>query len=165
MNATCALHHPLTNGFILGRGILPIDTMGTDTLVGQLNEALGWELRAVNMYAHYAANIQGIHRLQLDPMFNEEATESLAHADVVRRAIVKLGGIPVTERNPHPIVHATDYKTMLERSLETESKAAEVYGEIMKLVEDVGDQEMYDAIEQIYLAELRSLENLRLILA
>ena len=71
----------------------------------------------------------------------------------------------MTERNPHPIVHATDYKTMLERSLETESKAAEVYGEIMKLVEDVGDQEMYDAIEQIYLAELRSLENLRLILA
>ena len=73
--------------------------MGTEQLIDHLNEALGWELRAVNMYAHYAANIQGIHRLQLDPMFNGEATESLAHADVVRRAIVKLGGVPVTERN------------------------------------------------------------------
>ena len=139
--------------------------MGEETLIERLNEALGWELRAMNMYAHYAANIQGIHRLQLDPMFNEEATESLAHADVVRRAIVKLGGIPVTERNPHPIVHSTEFKEMLELSLETETKAAEVYGGIIVLLEEFGDQEMYDSIEQIYFAELRSLENLRLILA
>ena len=139
--------------------------MGEKTLIERLNEALGWELRAMNMYAHYAANIQGIHRLQLDPMFNEEATESLAHADVVRRAIVKLGGIPVTERNPHPIVHSTEFKEMLELSLETETKAAEVYGGIIVLLEEFGDQEMYDSIEQIYFAELRSLENLRLMLA
>ena len=140
-------------------------SMSTANLVDRLNEALGWELRAMTMYAHYAANVQGIHRLQLDPMFNEEATESLAHADVVRRAVVKLGGVPVTERNEHPIVHTTDYKSMLERSLETETKAAEVYAGIIDLLEEVGDQEMYDAIEQIYFAELRSLESLRLILA
>ena len=139
--------------------------MGAGVLIDRLNEALGWELRAMSMYAHYAANVQGIHRLQLDPMFNEEATESMAHADVVRRAIVKLGGVPVTERNAHPIAHTTDFKAMLERSLETETKAAEVYAGIIKLLDEVGDQEMYDAIEQIYFAEVRSLENLRLILA
>ena len=139
--------------------------MSVDLLIEQLNEALGWELRAVNMYAHYAATVQGIHRLQLDPLFTEEASESISHADVVRRAIVKLGGIPVTERNPHPIANATDYKSMLERSLETETKASEVYGTIMTIVDQVGDQEMHDAIEQIYFAELRSLEHLRLILA
>lgn len=143
----------------------PIDSMSSEVLIQRLNEALGWELRAMNMYAHYAANIQGIHRLQLDPMFTEEATESLAHADVVRRSIVKLGGVPVTERNPHPIVHSTEFKAMLERSLETETKAAEVYAGIIKLLDEVGDQEMYDSIEQIYFAELRSLESLRLILA
>jgi len=141
------------------------DNMSSEVLVDRLNEALGWELRAMNMYAHYAANIQGIHRLQLDPMFTEEATESLAHADVVRRSIVKLGGVPVTERNPHPIVHSTDFKDMLQRSLETETKASEVYAGIITLLEEIGDQEMYDSIEQIYFAELRSLENLRLILA
>ncbi len=146
-----------------GGGLLK--PMSAADLVNRLNEALGWELRAMTMYAHYAANVQGIHRLQLDPMFNEEATESLAHADIVRRAVVKLGGVPVTERNEHPIVHTTDYKAMLERSLETETKAAEVYAGIIKLLEEVGDQEMYDTIEQIYFAELRSLENLRLILA
>jgi bacterioferritin (cytochrome b1) len=117
------------------------------------------------MYAHYAANIRGIHRLQLSPMFTTESTESLTHADIVRRAIVKLGGIPVTERNPHEIVHSVDFEEMLQRSLETETKAAEVYGQIMNTIGDGGDQEMYDAIEQIYLAELRSLESLRLLLS
>ena len=139
--------------------------MDTKQLIEQLNDALGWEIRAVNMYAHYAANIRGIHRLQLSPMFTTESTESLTHADIVRRAIVKLGGIPVTERNPHEIVHSEDFEEMLRRSLETETKAAEVYGQIMATIGDRGDQEMYDAIEQIYLAELRSLESLRLLLS
>lgn len=139
--------------------------MDTKQLIEQLNDALGWEIRAVNMYAHYAANIRGIHRLQLSPMFTTESTESLTHADIVRRAIVKLGGIPVTERNPHEIVHSEDFEEMLRRSLETETKAAEVYGQIMATIGDGGDQEMYDAIEQIYLAELRSLESLRLLLS
>ncbi len=139
--------------------------MDTKQLIEQLNDALGWELRAVNMYAHYAANIRGIHRLQLSPMFTTESTESLMHADIVRRAIVKLGGIPVTERNPHPIAHSIDFEEMLQKSLETETKAAEVYGKIMVTIGDAGDQEMYDAIEQIYLAELRSLESLRLLLS
>ena len=139
--------------------------MDTKLLIEQLNDALGWEIRAVNMYAHYAANIRGIHRLQLSPMFTTESTESLTHADIVRQAIVKLGGIPVTERNPHEIVHSVNYEEMLQRSLETETKAAEVYGHIMETIGDAGDQEMYDAIEQIYLAELRSLESLRLLLS
>ena len=139
--------------------------MDSKQLINRLNDALGWELRAVNMYAHYSANIRGIHRLQLSPMFTTESTESLTHADIVRRAIVKLGGIPVTERNPHEITHSEKFNEMLQYSLETETKAAEVYGEIMKLIGDSGDQEMYDAIEQIYLAELRSLESLRLLMS
>ena len=46
-------------------------------LIDKMNIALSWELRASNMYAHYAANIKGIHRLQLSPMFNTEMTESI----------------------------------------------------------------------------------------
>ncbi|MDA8593775.1 ferritin-like domain-containing protein [Euryarchaeota archaeon] len=138
--------------------------MHEHNLIETLNEALGWELRAANMYAHYAANIRGIHRLQLSPMFTTEATESTMHADIVRKAIVKLGGIPVTERNTHPIIHTTLFDEMLVHSLETETKAAAVYAAIMIEIDSIGDQEMYDAIEQIYLAELRSLEELRLLM-
>ena len=138
--------------------------MTEHNLIKTLNEALGWELRAANMYAHYAANIRGIHRLQLSPMCTTEANESTMHADIVRKAIVKLGGIPVTERNTHPIIHTTQYDEMLVHSLDTETRAASVYAAIMLEIDSVGDQEMYDAIEQIYLAELRSLEELRLLM-
>ena len=138
--------------------------MTEHNLIKTLNEALGWELRAANMYAHYAANIRGIHRLQLSPMFTTEATESTMHADIVRKARVKLGGIPVTERNAHPIIHPTQFDEMLVHSLDTETRAAAVYAAIMLEIDSVGDQEMYDAIEQIYLAELRSLEELRLLM-
>jgi len=128
-----------------------------------MNIALSWELRASNMYAHYAANIKGIHRLQLSPMFNTEMTESIQHADIVRKAIVQLGGIPVTERNSHPITHTNDYFEMLNYSLETEIKAAEVYEELIELIEDNAEEDLRDAIEQIYLSELRSVEEMRLL--
>ena len=130
-------------------------------LIKKMNEALGWELRAINMYAHYAANITGINRLQLSPMFNTEMTESIEHADIVRKGIVQLGGILVTERDPHPITHTTDYIEMLHYSLETEIKASEVYSELLPLIEQTDD--LYDSIEQIYLSELKSVEEMRLL--
>ena len=130
-------------------------------LIEKLNAALGWELRAINMYAHYAANITGIHRLQLSPMFNTEMTESIEHADIVRKGIVQLGGIPVTERNPYKITHTTDYMEMLNHALETEIKASEVYAELLPLIEQTDD--LYDSIEQIYLSELKSVEEMRML--
>ena len=125
-------------------------------LIDKMNAALGWELRAINMYAHYSANVKGIHRLQLSPMFNTEMTESIDHADIVR-----LGGIPVTERSTHPITHTTDYVEMLNYALETEIKASEVYAELLPLIDQTDD--LYDSIEQIYLSELKSVEEMRLL--
>ncbi len=138
--------------------------MGNERLVTKLNEALGWELRAVNMYAHYAANIRGIHRIQLTPLFKSEVDESMIHAETVRNAIVKNDGIAVTERNPEAILHTTDYTVMIEESLKTEMKAAEVYGELMQMLDGMDDGEIYDAVEQIYLSEVRSIEEMRLLM-
>ena len=137
------------------------NTMSADHLIAKLNEALGWELRAINMYAHYAAYIRGIHRLQLEPHFTAEANESMVHSNIVRSAIVKLGGVAVTERNQTPIEHVSSYLDMLAESLKTETKAAEVYGDLMVMIEEAGDAELLDSIEQIYLAEVRSVEELR----
>ena len=135
-----------------------------DTILAKMNEALGFELRAINMYAHYAANVKGIHRMQLAPLFEQEVTESLAHANLVRAAIVKLGGICVTERNPLPIVHTNSYIEMLEYSLGTELGASLVYGEVLDLVEKLGDRELYDSFESIYFSELRSVEEMRMLI-
>ena len=48
--------------------------------------------------------------------------------------------------------------------LETEIKAAETYGKLMQMLEDIEDRELYDSVEQIYLTELRSVEEMRLLL-
>ena len=130
--------------------------MSNSELIGKLNGGLGWELRAAALYSHYSAYIRGINRLHLKPFFDEEASESHTHAEAVRAAIVKLGGVAVTDRDSTEIVHTTDYKIMLTESLRTEQKAAEGYEEVLALIKD--DEEMYDSIEQIYFQELRSVE-------
>jgi rubrerythrin len=76
---------------------------------------------------------------------------------------VKLDGMPVTERNNTPISNSTSYVDMLQSALETETKAAELYGRLLEMLKEFDDRELFDAIEQIYLAELRSIEDLRLI--
>ena len=130
--------------------------MSNSKLVEKLNGGLGWELRAAALYAHYSAYVKGIHRIHLKAFFDEEASESNTHADLVRAAIVKLDGVAVTARDPTEIVHTTDYKVMLKEALKTEQKAAEGYEIVLSLIKD--DEEMHDSIEQIYFQELRSVE-------
>ena len=90
--------------------------------------------------------------------FEGEATESIAHASTVRDAINQLGGVAVTDRDTTPIVHTTDYETMLKEVLRTEETAARTYQGMLGKLED--HQDLYDAIEQIYFAEVRSMEEL-----
>lgn len=136
---------------------------GSKELIDKLNQALGWEMRALNLYAHYAAYVGGIHRLHLKPHFETEATESVGHANLVRGAIVKLGGTAVTDRDSTEIVHTTDYKVMLDEALKTESRAAAVYSEILSMGEL--DEELADSLEQILFDEERAVEELRRLLA
>ena len=138
--------------------------MSNDKLISALNKALAWELRAIAMYAHYAAYVSGIHRLHLATHFNTEVTESVTHASTVRSAIVKLDGEAITERDPTPIVHTSNYQEMLQEAYATESKAAATYGAILPLVEGIGDTELFDALEVVYFYEQRSVEERRLML-
>ena len=128
-------------------------------LIDRLNDALGWEIRAQLMYAHYAAYVKGIYRLHLKPYFEAEATESVGHATTVRDQITKLGGVARTNRDETDIVHTTDYRVMLTEAMKTESYAAKSYQEFLHLPGI--DSELSDAIEQIYFQEERSVEELR----
>ena len=138
--------------------------MKNTKLIKELNNALSWELRAIFMYSHYSAYVQGINRLHLSTHFNQEATESFGHANIVRSAIVKLGGIAITDRNSSEIVHTTDYIEMLKQAYQTEKTASKVYGEILETLKSHNDDELYDSIENIYFAELRSVEEVRMLL-
>jgi len=115
-------------------------------------------MRAQTMYAHYAAYVKGIHRLHLKPYFESEAAESVIHAQIVRNALVRLGGTAVTRRHMQEIEHTTDYKLMLNEALKTERESKQAYRGILPLIKE--DEELYDAIEQILFAEERSVEEL-----
>ncbi len=128
-------------------------------LIDRLNDALGWEIRALLMYAHYAAYVKGIYRLHLKPYFEAEATESVGHATAVRDQITKLGGVARTSRDETEIVHTTDYRVMLTEAMKTESHAAKSYREFLELPGI--DSELSDAIEQIYFQEERAVEELK----
>ena len=85
-------------------------------------------------------------------------------AATVRSAIVKLDGTAITERDATPIVHTSNYKEMLSEAYETEKKAVETYRNILPLVEEIGDTELYDSLEVVYFDEQRSVEELRMML-
>lgn len=138
--------------------------MSKEVLIESLNKALGWELRAITMYAHYSAYISGIHRIHLSAHFNAESTESVTHAATVRSAIVKLGGIATTERDNTKIIHTSNYEEMLNEAYNTEEVAAKTYSELLPLVDIHGDSELYDTLEAIYFDEQRSLEEMRMLL-
>jgi len=127
-------------------------------LIRRLNDALGWEMRALTLYSHYAAYVRGIYRMHLKPFFESEATESLGHAGIVRAEIVKLEGVAVSDRDGTEIVHTTDYQVMLEEAMKTETHAAKSYQAFLEL--PGLDSELFDAIEQIYFAESRAVEEL-----
>ena len=129
-----------------------------EELIRRLNDALGWELRAQMMYAHYAAYVRGIHRLHLKPFFEGEVTESVGHATVVRDHLVKLGGVARTDRDTTQIVHTTDYTLMLQESMKTETQAATTYKELLAMPKL--EPELSDAIEQIFFQEERSVDEL-----
>jgi len=113
---------------------MPVKIASSAKLINLLNQALGWELRAQALYGHYAAYVKGIESLTLAEHFEEEVTESGGHAKKVRDIIAALDGQAVTTRDPAPIVHTEDTKTMLEEALKTESKAAATYQKIVPMV-------------------------------
>lgn len=130
-------------------------------LVALLNQALGWELRAQAMYAHYAAYVKGLESLTLAGHFEEEAAESVGHAKQVRDVIAMLGGEAVTVRDQAPVVHTENTRVMLQEALKTEAAAADVYRKIVPLVKD--NAIFFHSLSHIMMDEMKAvveMENL-----
>ena len=124
-------------------------------LVALLNQALGWELRAQAMYAHYAAYVKGLESLTLAGHFEEEVAESVGHARKVREVIAMLGGEAVTARDKAPIVHTGNTRVMLQESLKTETTAAEVYRKIVPLVKD--NSIFFHSLSHVMMDEMKAV--------
>ena len=131
-------------------------------LVTLLNQALGWELRAQALYAHYAAYVKGLESLTLAGHFEAEAAESVAHAKQVREVIATLGGEAVTVRDRAPIVHTGDTKVMLREALKTESAAAGLYRRIVPLVKD--NSIFFHSLSHIMMDEMKAVVEMETLL-
>lgn len=134
---------------------MPVEIAKKDRVIEALNGALGWELRAQALYAHYAAYVKGLDMLTLAGHFKAEASESVGHAEKVRGIISDLGGEAITTRDPAPIVHTEDVTTMLEEGLKTEQQAADSYREILPLLKSYDP--FYHEVRHILLEELNAV--------
>jgi bacterioferritin len=101
-----------------------------------LNEIMEYELAGVVRYTHSSLMVSGPYRLPIVNFLNEQANESLLHAQQAGELIVGLDGHPsqkiakIKETNRHSI------KDILEESLEHELHALSLYKDLLETVED-----------------------------
>ena len=101
-----------------------------------LDKIIAHELAGVSRYTHYALTVYGLERLSLVGYFKTHATESLDHA-------LKAGEL-MTGLNGHPTIKVADIKKLISttwwgiiaESIEHETKAAEMYHQLLEAVKD-----------------------------
>ena len=100
-----------------------------------LNEIMEYELAGVVRYTHYSLMVTGPHRIPIVQFFQQQATESLLHAQQVGEILTGLEGHPslkiaqMEESNEHTL------HNILVESLNHEKKALDLYKDLLEVVE------------------------------
>ena len=100
-----------------------------------LNQIMEFELAGVVRYTHSSLIVVGPHRIPIVQFLQEQASESLMHAQTAGEFLTGLDGHPsqkiskILETNDHSI------KGILEESLEHEMAALDLYKELLTIVE------------------------------
>ena len=100
-----------------------------------LNQIMEFELAGVVRYTHSSLMVVGPHRIPIVQFLQEQASESLTHAQTAGEFLTGLDGHPsqkiskILETNDHSI------KGILEESLEHEMAALTLYKELLTIVE------------------------------
>ena len=111
-----------------------MEKLDVDKTVEVLNTILKYELSGVVRYTHYALMISGRDRLSLKQFFEDQATESLQHAQQAGDIVTGLGGHPsveisiIEESNKHKALD------LLTESAQHEKKAISLYERLLELV-------------------------------
>ena len=109
--------------------------LNSNQAISLLNNILEYELAGVVKYTHFALMVTGPNRLILDKFFKGQASESLDHAQQAGELLTGLGGHPsqkipkIEETNKHSI------NDLLNESLFHESKAIDLYKELLNCSE------------------------------
>tara|TARA_Y100000996_G_C22179330_1_gene502096 strand:+ start:159 stop:587 length:429 start_codon:yes stop_codon:yes gene_type:complete len=109
--------------------------MNKEKVIKLLSDIYTLELNGIIRYTHYSLMLLGPNRIPLVTFFKQQATESLAHANLAGEHITGLDGHPplnihdITETNKHDIID------ILKESLDHEQKAIDAYYLLLKEVE------------------------------
>jgi bacterioferritin len=122
--------------------LTPDYELDPDQAIHLLNNALATELVCVLRYRQHAIAATGIHSEPIAAEFLVHSNEELAHADLLARRIVQLGGTPLmdpaglTERSHAEYVACDDLKQMIRENLVAERIAIESYRELIRYFGD-----------------------------
>src|SRR6476469_9429870 len=105
-----------------------------EQVIATLNQILESELAGVVRYTHYSFLVFGFGRIPIVSWLRGQATESLAHAQMVGDWITTLGAYPSLAIGPLLDSHQTDIGAMLRESLQAEGTALALYRELLEVV-------------------------------
>ena len=132
--------------------------LNTNQAISFLNDILEYELAGVVKYTHFALMVTGPNRLILDKFFKGQASESLQHAQQAGELLTGLSGHPsqkiprIEETNKHTI------NDLLNESLIHESKAIDLYKELLNCAENKSLYIEEYAREMVKQEEMHSIE-------
>lgn len=105
-------------------------------VVEVLNRILEMELAGVVRYTHYSFMVFGPNRIPITSWLQGQASESLTHSQEAGEMITHLGGHPSLGIGQLLETHKHDIFSILEESLEHESRQMGLYQELLELVKD-----------------------------
>ena len=108
--------------------------LNTKKVIDQLNRILECELAGVVRYTHYSMMIFGYSRIPIVAWFQQEATESLTHAQRAGELVTRLGGHPSLAIGPLLETHQHDIGQILRETLQAEHVALGLYTDLLELV-------------------------------
>ncbi|MGK7940029.1 MAG: bacterioferritin [Crocosphaera sp.] len=101
-----------------------------------LNTIMEYELAGVVRYTHYSLMVTGPHRIPIVQFFQQQASESLLHAQQVGEILTGLEGHPSLKIAPMEESNEHSLHAILTESLNHEKKALDLYKQLLEAVEN-----------------------------
>lgn len=130
-------------------------------LLDLLGEVYSREMAGINRYLHYSFMVMGHNRIPIQKWFRDNANESMLHAITIGEKITSLGGHPpivaskVREENLHTV------QQLLEESLKFEQEAIDIYKQLAKMAEDLGDIALEEMARDFIKEEVEHADEVR----
>ena len=115
---------------------MPNYKFDVDRVTEQLNRILQMELAGVIYYTHYSFMIYGHARIPITQWLQENATESLAHAQEAGQMIMRLHKRPDLGIAELPTTRHNTIDQILAESVEREEAGVQLYRDLMDMVKD-----------------------------